>query len=128
MSYTAIVPGMPFSVVRDILNTANTTMWLMKAKERWNGKKWVFLTDSTGTQNTIQPEFVRLTGCVYDHAESTTGTGGHAPMAVAGSEIRGFSDTPGVGDLSIYKRAADVKYYSPDLITVIGGANDNATA
>lgn len=126
MSYTQISVGMTGSALRTAMNAVIADFDLMEARRKWDGAKVVTFGDSIWTQNTIQPELVRLLGVEYNHTETTTGTGGNDAMGYGGSTVVGYSDLPGVGDNSLYKRADDVNEYSPDLILICGGTNDNA--
>lgn len=124
MSYTLISSGMTGSALRTALNAVIADFDLAEARRKWLGKKAVFFGDSIWTQDTIQAELVRLTGVTYSATEVASGTGGHQPTAVAGSTIVGYSDI--TADQSLYKRADDVHFYSPDIIFICGGTNDNA--
>lgn len=126
MSYTLLTAGMTGSAARTAINSVIADFDLAEARRKWKDRKLVVFGDSIWTQNTIQPELVRLLSCEYNHTETTTGTGGHKPTAVAGSTILPLSDFPGVGDNSLYIRADDVDFYSPELILICGGTNDNA--
>lgn len=126
MSYTQISVGMTGSALRTALNAVIADFDLLEARRKWDGAKLVTFGDSIWTQNTLQPELTRLLGVTYDHTETTTGTGGHKAMGYAGSTIVGYNDLVGVGDNSLYIRADDVDFYSPDLILICGGTNDNA--
>lgn len=126
MSYTLITSGMTGTALRTALNAVIADFDLMEARRKWDGAKMVTFGDSIWTQNTLQPELQRLLGVTYDHTETTTGTGGHKAMGYAGSTIVGYNDLGGVGDNSLYIRADDIDFYSPDLILICGGTNDNA--
>jgi lysophospholipase L1-like esterase len=124
MALTQITSGMTGSALRTALNDCITHVDDYDAKKRWYNKKMVCFGDSIWNQSTVQPELIRLLGTTYNATEMSTGTGGHAPTAYPGSTIMGWSDV--ANDQSLYKRADDVQYYSPDIIFVCGGTNDNA--
>jgi lysophospholipase L1-like esterase len=126
MSYTLLTSGMTGSAARTALNAVIADFDLSEARRKWLNKKVVCFGDSIWNQATIQPELIRLLGVTYNATEMSAGTGGHKPTAYPGSTIVGFNDLPSVGDNSLYIRADDVDYYSPALILICGGTNDNA--
>lgn len=126
MSYTQISVGMMGSALRTAVNAVISDFDLSEARRKFKGIKMVAFGDSIWNQNTLQPELLRLLGVTYDATEMSTGTGGHKPTAYPGSTIVGYNDISGVGDNSLYIRADDVHFYSPGLILICGGTNDNA--
>lgn len=100
-----------------------------KVNSNWFGAKLVTLGDSISFQQMWQPEVVRRTGVVYNSLEATAGTNGYMATALGGSTITpyitGFSGQN--AGQSIYYRADDVKYYTPNVITLFGGQNDLLT-
>lgn len=123
MALTQVTAGMTGSALRDAINAAIVQVDEYNSKRRWYGKKMVCFGDSIWNQSTLQPELIRLLGTTYDATEMSTGTGGHKPTAYPGSGFVAYNDG---GDNSLYIRADDVDYYSPELILVCGGTNDNA--
>jgi hypothetical protein len=96
---------------------------------RFFGKKMVSIGDSTVFSSHFQPHLAEMLGMEWSITETQSGLNGHAPMASGGSMIE-----PLVRDVagqrtgqSIYIRCRDAKYYSPDVIILLGGANNYGT-
>ena len=89
----------------------------------FKGNKLVTIGDSNVLGNKIQPWLINWLGFAYSDAETSTGLNGHAPMAIGGTTIRPFYN----GGASIYTRAKDAHYYSPDYIMVLVTGNDGLT-
>lgn len=95
----------------------------------WRGGKLVTLGDSISFQNLWQPELATIIGLNYNKLETIYGTNGHKSMGVGSSRIVPLINDAYLGQSagnSIYARADDVKFYSPDLIILFGGQNDGA--
>ncbi|MFA5849937.1 MAG: SGNH/GDSL hydrolase family protein [Bacteroidales bacterium] len=95
----------------------------------WLGKKLVTLGDSITAQILWQPEIVRRIGLVWSATETQSGASGHAVMGVGGSMVTPhITGTTGqTAGLSMYARADDVDYYSPNIIMILGGQNDSTS-
>lgn len=99
----------------------------------YSGLKLVTLGNSITQSRLWQPLLVQLTGMVWSSEETFPGKDGHARMGFGGSKIvpevipngsGGYESGKGPGE-SIYMRADDVKYYSPNVIILGGGQNDS---
>lgn len=99
---------------------------IVKASGAYYNKKFVFLGDSITYQNKWQPTLQNRFGFVYSFREIQYGLDGKKPTGVGGSMVTPLiiDETGKRTGESIYVRADDVQYYSPDVIIVLGGQND----
>ena len=123
--------GLTESQVTELINNSLSANAVLSANRPYNGKKLVTLGDSMTYNNLYQPFIALWNGFVYSSDETKNGVDGHAKMGWSGSKIiPSVTDDPiahpgSASGASIYKRADDVHFYSPDVIILWGSQNDN---
>jgi hypothetical protein len=98
--------------------------WTQWGRTKYQEKKVAFLGDSMSVNTIWQPWLQSRYGWYHNNTETTAGTDGHKPTAVGGSMVIPVQINANIGNNSIYERARDLHYYSPEIIFIFGGLND----